>query len=64
MYSFRAVNDIRNATGSIFRPHEMYFVYLAEYTLLFLFQLLVLKSIFSVRELNYGSLETGLQEIG
>lgn len=37
MYSFRAVNDIRNATGSMFRPHEMYFVYLAEYTLLYLF---------------------------
>ena len=37
LYSFRPVNDIWNASGSIFHPHEIYFVYLAEYTLLYLF---------------------------
>lgn len=37
LYSFRPVNDIRSASGSMLRPHEMYFVYLAEYTLLYLF---------------------------
>jgi len=37
LYCFRPVNDIRNASGSIFRSHEMYFVYLAEFTLLYLF---------------------------
>lgn len=37
LHSFRLVNDIRYASGSVFHPHETYFVCLAEYTLLGLF---------------------------